>query len=406
MTKKKRVPELRFKGFTDDWEEKELGTEVADITGGGTPSTLHSEYWNGNIDWYSPTEIGEQVYANGSIKQITELGLKNCSAKMLPADKTLLFTSRASIGDLAILQRSGTTSQGFQSLILKDGYDIYFLYSMGHLIKAFAEKYSSGSTFLEISGKVLGQMNINIPLDKEQFKIGFFYKNLDALISLYQRKLDKLVLEKKTMLEKMFPQEGTDEPEIRFDGFKGKWEIKKLGELYTERNERGNNSLPILSVSIHHGVSDGELDGDMLGKKVRRSEDKSLYKHVYSGDLVFNMMRAWQGAIGVVTTEGMVSPAYISAIPNEHVYPQFMDCSLSRDSIILQMNNLSYGVTDFRKRLYWDSFINVSCHIPSIAEQVKISDFFQHLDSLISLHQRELDKLKSIKQACLEKMFV
>jgi len=208
------------------------------------------------------------------------------------------------------------------------------------------------------------------------------------------------------MLEKMFPKEGADVPKIRFKGFTGKWERKKLGQLYMERNERGNNSLPILSVSIHLGVSDGELDSDTLGKQVRRSEDKSLYKHVYFGDLVFNMMRAWQGAIGVVKTEGMVSPAYITAIPNKQVYPLFMDCCLGRNQIITQMDNLSYGVTDFRKRLYWDSFISVVCLIPSVPEQAKIATFFQHLDSLISLHQRELDKLKNIKKACLEKMFV
>ena len=135
----------------------------------------------------------------------------------------------------------------------------------------------------------------------------------------------------------------------------GDWEQRKLGELYTERNERGNRSLQILSVSIHTGVSDGELDVDNLGKFIRRSEDKSTYKHVHSGDLIFNMMRAWQGAIGVAKTEGMISPAYISAIPSEDIYPPFMNYLLRRKNVINQINNLSYGVTDFRKRLYWNS---------------------------------------------------
>ncbi|WP_044973052.1 hypothetical protein [Ruminococcus sp. HUN007] len=104
------------------------------------------------------------------------------------------------------------------------------------------------------------------------------------------------------------------------------WECYKLDDLYIERNERGNDSLQILTVSIHTGVSDGELEEEDLGKKVKRSEDKSVYKHVYSGDVVFNMMRAWQGAIGVVTNEGMVSPAYISAIPNEKIYGSSLTC--------------------------------------------------------------------------------
>ncbi|MBD0383895.1 restriction endonuclease subunit S [Paenibacillus sedimenti] len=196
-----------------------------------------------------------------------------------------------------------------------------------------------------------------------------------------------------------------NKPEIRFTGFTDAWEQHELREIYTERKERGYDSLQILSVSIQHGVSTEELDSDTLGKKVRRSEDKSLYKHVYFGDLVLNMMRAWQGALGVVMSEGMVSPAYITAIPSAQLYPLFMDYCLRRDEMIIQMNNLSYGVTDFRKRLYWDSFINVLCRIPSVSEQERISAFFTHLDNLITIHQRKYDKLIIVKKSMLEKMF-
>ena len=175
------------------------------------------------------------------------------------------------------------------------------------------------------------------------------------------------------------------------------WEQRKLGDLYTERNERGNESLQILSVSIHTGVSDGELDTEDLGKIVRRSADKSTYKHVYSGDLIFNMMRAWQGAIGVAKSEGMISPAYISAIPNEEIYPPFMNYLLRRKDAINQINNLSYGVTDFRKRLYWDSFVRVTCQLPSVEEQRHITEMFEKLDALITLHQREYDNEKRAK---------
>ncbi|MGC9933805.1 restriction endonuclease subunit S [Priestia aryabhattai] len=194
-------------------------------------------------------------------------------------------------------------------------------------------------------------------------------------------------------------------PEIRFAGFTEDWEERKLGEIYTERKERGYDSLPILSVSIHHGVSNEELDSNTLGKKVRRSEDKSLYKHVYFGDLVLNMMRAWQGAIGVVKSEGMVSPAYITAIPSAQLYPLFMDYCLRREDTIIQMDSLSYGVTDFRKRLYWDSFINVLCRIPSVPEQERITAFFTQLDNLINLRQQELTTLRQTKQGFLQKMF-
>ena len=147
--------------------------------------------------------------------------------------------------------------------------------------------------------------------------------------------------------------------------------------------------MQILSVSIHSGVSAGELDSDNLGKTVRRSADKSTYKHVYDGDLILNMMRAWQGAIGVAKIEGMVSPAYISAIPNSEIYPHFMNVLLRRKDIIDQINNLSYGVTDFRKRLYWNSFVKVKCQIPCIEEQKQIVKVFEELDYLITLHQQK-----------------
>jgi type I restriction enzyme S subunit len=194
-------------------------------------------------------------------------------------------------------------------------------------------------------------------------------------------------------------------PKIRFKGFDAAWEPKKLGQIYTERNERGNDSLPILSVSIHSGISNGELSTETLGKKVRRSEDKSLYKHVHSGDLVLNMMRAWQGALGVAKTEGMVSPAYLTATPDDTIYPLFMDCGLRRPQVVAQMNKLSYGVTDFRKRLYWDSFVRVQFASPSVSEQQRIASYFSELDSAISLHQHKHEKLTVLKKAMLQKMF-
>ncbi|EOF7781188.1 restriction endonuclease subunit S [Enterobacter hormaechei] len=134
MSMDSKMPEIRFKGFIGEWEEKGLGTDVAEIIGGGTPSTSISEFWDGDIDWYSPTEIGSNVYAEGSQKKITALGLKSSSAKILPAGNTVLFTSRAGIGDMAILARPGATNQGFQSFIVKAGFSPYFIYSAGKLI--------------------------------------------------------------------------------------------------------------------------------------------------------------------------------------------------------------------------------------------------------------------------------
>ena len=185
------------------WEQRKL-SELAEIVGGGTPDTNNSAYWDGDIDWYAPAEMEGQRYAVSSVRKITELGLQKSSAKMLPAHRTVLFTSRAGIGKMAILQRPAATNQGFQSLVLRDGIDPYFIYSMGDKIKGIAEGVASGSTFLEISGKMLGSLEVMTPSIEEQKEIASFFRGIDDLITLHQRKLEKLKNIKKSMLEKMF----------------------------------------------------------------------------------------------------------------------------------------------------------------------------------------------------------
>ena len=167
------------------WEQRKLG-DVATIVGGGTPNTNNDAYWDGDIDWFSPAELGEQVYADRSVRRITQAGYDSCSATLLPAGKTILFTSRAGIGNTAILRRSACTNQGFQSLVVNDDTDVYFVYSMTDRIKKFAEQKASGSTFLEISGKGLAAGEFAFPSKDEQTAIGSMFKQLDHLITLHQ----------------------------------------------------------------------------------------------------------------------------------------------------------------------------------------------------------------------------
>ena len=181
-----RYPELRFPGFTDAWEQRKLG-DIATITGGGTPSTNISEYWNGDIDWYSPVEIGEKRYASGSIRKITKLGLEKSSAKILPVG-TVLFTSRAGIGNTAILQVEGCTNQGFQSITPNSKeLDTYFLYTMTPKLKRYGEVTGAGSTFVEVSGKQMEQMNLMIPSLDEQKHVSQLFKVMDDAITLHQQ---------------------------------------------------------------------------------------------------------------------------------------------------------------------------------------------------------------------------
>ena len=182
------VPEIRFKGFTDAWEQRKLG-ELAEIVGGGTPSTSVNSYWDGDIDWYAPAEIGEQIYLESSQRKITEEGLNKSSAKILPIG-TVLFTSRAGIGKTAILLKEGCTNQGFQSIVPnKVKLDSYFIFTRSEELKRYGETVGAGSTFVEVSGKQMANMELMMPKTMlEQQQIGEYFANLDHLITLHQRK--------------------------------------------------------------------------------------------------------------------------------------------------------------------------------------------------------------------------
>ncbi|CUX22783.1 restriction endonuclease subunit S [Clostridium sp. C105KSO13] len=197
-------PEVRFPEFTDAWEQRKLG-DMADIIGGGTPSTSNEEYWDGEIDWYAPAEITDQIYVNSSERKITEAGYNNSSAKMLPVG-TVLFTSRAGIGKMAILHKESCTNQGFQSIVPHENeLDSYFIFSRSEELKRYSEIVGAGSTFVEVSGKQMAAMDIMMPptMD-EQKKIGAFFETVDNLITLHQRKLEHLQEQKKALLQQMF----------------------------------------------------------------------------------------------------------------------------------------------------------------------------------------------------------
>lgn len=184
----------------------------------------------------------------------------------------------------------------------------------------------------------------------------------------------------------------------------GDWAELCLGDIYTERNEPGNENLPLLMVSIHSGVSDGEVDDEQLPKKVKRIADKTQYKRAASGDLAFNMMRAWQGAIGTVRTEGMVSPAYIVAVPNDKVDPLFMDYYVKMGRTVQYIHRQSYGVTDFRLRLYWDSFVTIPCVLPPLAEQRKIAKILAAQDRVIELKKKLLEERLRQKKYLMQQL--
>ncbi len=173
----------------EDWEVVTIN-DVADVTGGGTPSTGEPKYWNGSINWFTPTEVGSSKYVYASKRKITDDGLKSSSAKILPIG-TILLTSRAGIGDLAILRDEASTNQGFQSLIAKDSMDNEYLYYLMATLKNVLLQNASGSTFLEITPTKVKSIHIALPVSSEQEAIATVLSDMDNEIEALENKLQK-----------------------------------------------------------------------------------------------------------------------------------------------------------------------------------------------------------------------
>ena len=387
--------------------------ELADIVGGGTPSTGVSDFWDGDIDWYVPAEIAEQIYLTSSQRKITEEGYNHSSAKMLPVG-TVLFTSRAGIGKTAILTRKGCTNQGFQSIVPHKGeLDSYFIFSRTEELKQYGETVGAGSTFVEVSGKQMANMELMMPKTMaEQKIIGQYFANLDHLITLHQRKYDKLTNVKKSMLEKMFPKNGSNVPEIRFKGFTEAWEQRKLGDIgkarsgvgFPDAEQGGVTGIPFFK------VSDMNLGGNENEMTVANNYVTAEQIAVHRWSPITELPAIFFAKVGAAV---MLNRKRLCRFP-----------------FLLDNNTMAYSLSstkwdaDFAKALFGTvdltSLVQVGAlpsynagdvesmkiYLPSLLEQEQIGGFFKQLDDLITLHQRELEKLKNIKKSCLENMFV
>ena len=406
MQDNEKKPALRFKGFTDPWEQRKLG-EVADIVGGGTPSTSNPNYWDGDIDWYAPAEIAGQIYFDSSQRKITEQGYENSSAKMLPPG-TVLFTSRAGIGKTAILSKKGCTNQGFQSIVPhNDELDSYFVFSRTDELKQYGELVGAGSTFVEVSGKQMAAMNLKMPTTiEEQQTIGRFFKQLDTLITLHQRKYEKLVNIKKSMLDKMFPQNGASVPEIRFKGFTDPWEQRKFGEVvdkYEDPVETPHDGYYRLGIRSH---AKGTFHSYV--EKGHELETAQMYR-VAAGNFIVNITFGWEHAVAITNESDagkLVSHRFPQYSFHDDMLPEFFKYVIADEDFRHWLWLASPGGAGRNRVLKLDEMLNYEMVLPSKEEQQRIAAIFRNLDTLITLHQRKLEKLQNIKKSCLEKMFV
>ena len=238
------------------------------------------------------------------------------------------------------------------------------------------------TTIQNISMGQLRRCKLPLPPPAEQARISAFLEQetakIDSLIA-EQKRLVELLNEKRQAVVTHAVTKGLD-PDMPVKNSKIEWlgevprhwEVCRLAVLFRETSDEGVDELPILSVSIHHGVSDAELDEQDLDRKVSRSEDRSKYKRVQPGDLAYNMMRAWQGGFGAVRVHGMVSPAYVVARPIADFATEYVERLLRTPRAVEEMRRRSHGVTDFRLRLYWEEFKTIHIGLPPRTEQEQI----------------------------------
>ena len=405
---KKLVPKRRFKKFiiTKEWQQVKLG-DVSEIIGGGTPSTNIPAFWSGDIDWYSPTEIGNKIYVSQSEKKITQLGLSKSSAKILPIG-TILYTSRAGIGNTAILAKEATTNQGFQSIVPKqDKLHSYFIYSRTKELKRYGEAKGGGSTFKEISGKQLAQMPIFLPVLNEQIQIGEFFKKLDTLIQTQQKKLEKTKTLKSAYLAEMFSCDGELKPKIRFKEFRENWQLLTLGELKDVRD--GTHDSPTyhkqgFPLVTSKNLTDYGLDINEVSL-ISKTDFEKINKRskVDRGDILFGMI----GTIGnpVLVERDDFAIKNVALIKKGGNILNIFLIQLLKSQIFEKYVN-SKNVGNTQKFLALSQIREFNLVTPFIKEQTKIGNFFKLLDKKIALEQRKLEKLNNIKQAYLNEMFV
>ncbi|WP_279324752.1 restriction endonuclease subunit S [Bifidobacterium anseris] len=366
------------------WEQRKLG-EIAEVVGGGTPDTNNPAYWNGSINWFTPAEIGSSTYATDSKRKITEEGLQHSSANLLPAYRTILFTSRASIGLVAILTTDACTNQGFQSLVASDQTDVLFLYSLCDRIKRQAIRNAAGSTFLEVSGKQLAKIPVQVPSLSEQRRIGKLFQVIDTLIAAEKRKLILLRDKKSALLSQIFDRK------MRFKGYTDPWEQCKLGEIA----EIGTGS---------HNTQDGHLDG-RFPFFIR--SDQKLFLDYYDYD---------EEAI-LIPGDGRIGQIYHymngKYALHQRVYRIKVNSSVDTRFILYLMEacfrkhalamNSQGTVPSLRKPI----FTEWSIGLPGDRdEQIKISKLFNQLDNLIDAESQKVDLLELKKKALLQQMFI
>lgn len=402
MSEGKKVPKIRFAGFTDAWEQRKLGDCFAERVESMPDGELIS------------------VTINDGIKKFFELGRHDNSND----DKSKY--KKVCVGDIAYNSMrmwqgasgyspyEGIVSPAYTVLSPNSGINskcLAYQFKLPEMIHTF-QVNSQGITSdnWNLKYPALSQIEIFVSKDeREQAKIAEYFENLDNLITLHQNKHEKLVVLKKAMLEKMFPQKGNNVPEVRFAGFTGLWEKRKLREVVKEITRTAPESnAPIMMISANNGfIEQSERyafnnAGDSLKKYILLEKGELAYNHGAS------KLRPYGSCFALTTVENARIPFVYHCFSVEEQNAEFMSIELNGSDVENQLRRIvsSSARMDGLLNISFEEYTSISVLLPKIEEQNRIADYFRNLDHLITLQQRKCESLKHVKAALLQKMFV
>ena len=403
MPKTNNIPEVRFAGFTDAWEQRKLDT-ITDVRDGTHDSPQYVETGHPFI---TSKNVKDGFINYEDIQYVSDKDYEEINKRSKVDKNDILMGMIGTIGNIALVRETPDFAIKNVALI-KDIGDVYYRY-LYHCLQSNSAAHQldenlDGGTQKFIALNKIRELVIPVPSEHEQHKIGDYMESLDNLITLHQRKYERLKNVKKSMLEKMFPKNGSNIPEIRFAGFTDAWEQRKLSDLIIEYKETVDSdcTLPVLTSSKTEGVVLQEehfgrvQNHDITGYNIL-PRNYCTYRNRSDGvDFTFNINRCCD--------KGIISKFYpVFYGNNSDIF--FISMVLNYcDEVV---HEIAYTCTGTGQKVL--SFLDLqkmNIRVPSYDEQKKISQYFEQLDNLITLHQRKLEKLQNIKKSMLEKMFV
>jgi type I restriction enzyme S subunit len=406
-----KIPKIRFKGFTDVWEQCKLGGVGKAQSGVGFPDI--EQGGKSGIPFFKVSDMNsygnesEMVAANNYVneEQIAAHNWKpinNLPAMFFAKVGAAVMMNRKRLCRFPFLLDNNTMAYSLDGNM----WDSYFAKALFETLD-LTSLVQVGALPSYNAGDV-ESMQISLPKIEEQKQIGAYFKQLDNLITLHQRKCDKLISLKKSMLEKMFPKNGSLVPEIRFSGFTDVWEQRKLGEILTEQTNKTSDfaSNPLYSLTIEKGVTP-KTERYERGFLVQKQEE--LFKIVRPQEFVTNPMNLRFGALGYNNNSYSVSVSGyydVFSIDSDQC-SSFWGAYFKTPTAMKIFDDSATGSLIEKRRVKYSTLTILEFVMPiNIEEKRAIGEYFEHLDNLITLHQRELKKLQNLKKSLLEKMFI